>query len=134
MHGAATAWLRLADEQPALLPERCVASSSQWSRAVLTPCRFRAVRGAAALRDAAEELVRVAPVDGVAALRLLADLRRRFRAVTAQLEVAQAYASSHGGEAGVFAAEAGAERAAVQEPAVSNGVVVPRLDHAAAYE
>ena len=91
------------------------------------------MRGAAALRDAAEELVRVAPVDGVAALRLLADLRRRFRALTAQLEVAQAYVSSHGGEAsGVFSAEAGAERSAAQ-PAANGAVVVPRLDHAAAY-
>ena len=75
--------------------------------------------------------MRVAPVDGVAALRLLADLRRRFRALTAQLEVAQAYASSHGGEAGIFAAEAGAERSAAH--ADNGAVVVPRLDHAAAY-
>ena len=122
MHGAALAWLRLAEEQPALLPERCVDARN----VVCHPCAHspcvRAVRGAAALRDAAEELVRVAPVDGVAALRLLSDLRRRFRALAAQLDVAQAYASSHGGEAGVFAAEH------VAEP----GVVVPRLDHEAA--
>jgi hypothetical protein len=90
------------------------------------------VRGAAALRDAAEELVRVAPVDGVAALRLLSDLRRRFRALAAQLDVAQAYASSHGGEAGVFAAEHAPEAGAAQRAQPTNGVVVPRLDHAAA--
>ena len=71
--------------------------------------------------------MRVAPVDGVAALRLLADLRARFRALAAQLDVAQAYTSSHAGEPGIFAEAAGALRA---QPS-ADSVLVPALDDAA---
>ena len=88
------------------------------------------MRGAQALRDTAEELVRVALVDGVAALRLLADLRFRFRALAAQLGVPQAYASAHGGEAGVFAAGRAADGAALRSPPSPDGVLLPTLDDA----
>lgn len=89
------------------------------------------MRGAQALRDAAEELARVAPVDGVAALRLLADLRCRYRAVAVQLDVPQSYVSSLDGEAGVFAAgQAEATAGAVHSPTSSERVDTPTLDSA----
>lgn len=84
-----------------------------------------AVRGAQALLDLAEELVRVAPVDGVAALRLLADLRSRYRALAAQLGAPQPYASTHGGTASVFAAQADGQ---ARSPPSPDGVLLPTLD------
>ena len=85
------------------------------------------MRGARALLAAAEELVRVAPVDGVAALRLLADMRARFRATAAQLGVTQAYAPGHAGEPGVFAAGRDTHARAPPSP---DGVLLPSLDDA----
>ena len=85
------------------------------------------MRGAAALRDAAEELVRVAPVDGLEAQRLLADLRGRYRATAAQLGVAHAYAPTHLGADAQHAFDA--QRDGGPTPP-QDGVVVPRLDEA----